>query len=652
MATLVRKIPDQLSGLGPTTQANYSLQDNAYDYAIAGIPFLSATQDSRPYTERMAEIRKQQFDAFAEPGEQSISGAFWWLRSQSSFTGGAGLIYQDPDTDNQFNFKFSDSLGVDPWTAGELSLLRGVATGVSSVKVPTVARGFVDPSGVDSYWLSSEDEFRKVTDATTTLIVGVTGNTIWDITSTGARYFIVAEDGIKTNTNISAPSTIYSGTYNSSSVLEFLKGRLILGHDNNVYQLVANPAGAPVALPTSTAGATGQLVYTHQDADWEWRSITDGPTAIYAAGDSGTTSEIHRFSPTIDSGGVPTLTWTGVTATMPSGETIRSIYQYVGSFVGIATNKGFRVGEIDSNGDIAYGPLLFEVTGGCTGIVGNDRFMWVGTTGQHDGGTGLFRVDLGSSVQEQTTRAVRYAYARDVYTAASAAAVTSVTMFGASDRKVFTVSGVGSLEENASELVSTGYLLSGRIRYNTEEPKLYKFFSIRTPSPLQGDVSVSILTEGGGDISHVTYTPTVGSGTRDVAITNPSSAQNWIRMRFTLTRGSDTSFGGVLNGWQMKALPGSIRQRVITQTFLLLDEESDRTGQRIGYDGYARDRFEDFKTVARAGDVINYQELQENFSTPVVIDDWEFRQSAPPGPNRGALGGYLTVVMRTVAEST
>jgi hypothetical protein len=74
--------------------------------------------------------------------------------------------------------------------------------------------------------------------------------------------------------------------------------------------------------------------------------------------------------------------------------------------------------------------------------------------------------------------------------------------------------------------------------------------------------------------------------------------------------------------------------------------------QRIGYIGYARDRFEDFKALARAGDVVLYQELQENLVTQVVIDDWQFIQTAPPGPNRGTLGGYLTVVMRTVAEST
>jgi hypothetical protein len=642
MATMVRRIPDELSGLGVATSSNYSLTDNAYDYAVAGIPFLSATQDSRPYTERMAEIRKQQFDNFAEPGEQSLQG--WWLRSQSTFGGGAGILYQDPDTDNQFNLRFDTSLGIDPWTAGEVKLLRDTAVAHSNAKVPLLARGYVTAAGVDAAWVSAQDELRKITASTDTSVIAAGGSTIRDLTSSGETYFIARDNGVYKGTDAGAPSQIYNTALNSTAVLEFVKARLILGFNASVYQLVTAPAGAPVAIPTA--------VYTHQDASWTWKSITEGPNAIYVAGDSGTRSEIHKFSATLDAGGLPVLAWTGVTAAMPTGEVIRDIYQYVGSFVGIATSKGFRVGEMDANGDISYGPLLFEVTDGCRGIIGRDRFMWTGTTNQHDTHSGLYRIDLGSVLQEQTTRAVRYAYARDIYQADSPNAVTSVTMLGASDRKVFTVTGVGAYRETESSLVSSGYLTTGRIRFNTEEPKLYKFFSIRAPSPLQGNLSVAVLSEGGGEVTHITYTPAAGAGTKDVGISSPSSPQNWIKMKFTLSRGSDTAFGGVLNGWQVKALPGSIRQRVVTQTFQVFDEETDRTGQRIGYDGYSRARFEDFKAVARAGDVIAYQELQEGIATQVVIDDWEFRQSAPPGPNRGALGGYLTVVMRTVAEST
>ena len=225
-------------------------------------------------------------------------------------------------------------------------------------------------------------------------------------------------------------------------------------------------------------------------------------------------------------------------------------------------------------------------------------------------------------------------------------------MFGSSNRKVFSVTGEGGILESAATLLPNGYLDTGRIRFNTEEPKLYKFFSIRTPSPLEGDLNITILTEGGGEIPSITYGPTVGSGIKDVGISNPQGPQNWMALRFTLFRGDvDPTIGAVMNGWQVKALPGSIRQRIITLPVLLMDEEVDKGGQLIGYEGYTQDRLNVFEAVARAGDVVLYQELQQQLLTQVVIDDFEFRQTGPPGIH-GAAGGILTVVMRTVAEST
>lgn len=638
MGTLVRKIPNQISGLGVANQSQYIPQDYVYSYALAGIPFLSGIRDDRPYTERMAPIRKEQFDNFAEPGEQSLQG--WWLRSQSTFTGGAGILYQDPDNTNQFNYRFADSLGVNPWISGHLELLRRTTLKVSSANTPNLVQGFVDGSGVDAYWDAAGGDFKKVTDAATTSITAA-GPTILDMSSSGKIYVLARTDGVYTGTDAGAPAQQYN-TALTNATIEVVKDRVVLGFNASVYQLVLAPAGAPVALPAAS--------YTHLDPNWRWRSFTDGPTAVYAAGDSGTTSQIHKFS-VIDNAGVPQFKWAGVTATMPAGETIRTIYSYVESFIGIATNKGFRVGTISSNGDISYGPLLFEPAGGCQAIVGNDRFMWVGSTNAHDGQSGLFRVDLGNATQDQTSQTVKYAYARDIYATGDPDAVTSVTMFGSSSRKVFALSASGSFLEHATELVPSGYLKTGRIRFNTEEPKLYKFFSVRTPSPLDGNVEITLLTEGGGEIPTVTFGPAASPGQKDVGISNPTGPQNWLALKFTLSRGSNLALGGVLNGWQVKALPGSIRQRMINQVFQLLDFETDMLGQEVGYPGYARDRFEQFKSVARAGDVVLYQELRDQTVTQVLIEDWEYRQSGPPG-TISSMGGYLTVSLRTTAESS
>jgi hypothetical protein len=427
----------------------------------------------------------------------------------------------------------------------------------------------------------------------------------------------------------------------TSGAIEFTKNRVTWSWNNVIYGDAINTGAA--ATPTTR--------FTHTDPLWTWSSITEGPTAIYAAGGTSTRSEIWKLVPDLTAAGsaawVPT-----VTATMPTGEVIRTIYGYVGSFIGIATNKGFRVGEIDQNGDISYGPLLFQPTGGCIGITGFDRFMYVGSTTAHDGASGLFRVDLGTQVQEQTTKALRYAYARDIYATGVTQGVYSVATMGASGRLVFTLSSHSVWQQSPTGLYTTGYLQTGRIRFNTEEPKLYKFFSLRSPSPLAGDLQVDIINQLGAVAQSTTFTPTFGPSTIDVAIAQPQGPQNWVAMKFTFNRGSDPTTGAILNGWQIKALPGSIRQRMINHTFLLFDEEMDKGGQRVGTDGYARERFEDFKALARAGDVVTFQELYEGISTQVVIDDWKFTQDAPPGPGGGTLGGNLTVVLRTVAEST
>ena len=636
MADIVRRIPWELSSFGGTgTGGNYALQDVEYDYAVGGIPFLSATRDQWPYTEGMAPIRKEQFDSFAEPGEQSLQG--WWLRSQSDWGQGAGVLYQDPDQTNtylrQHNTRFNTSLGIDSWTAGNLKLLRDSQVKLANVgAAPLMVRGYVDGSGVDAFWQMDSTTLNKVTDAATTLITDGAGANRW-ITSSGTTYWLAKDNGLWTGTDAGAATQVFA---NPIDMVEFIKGRLIVTSGPSIYIITG------AVLPTAT--------YTHLNPNFKWTSISEGPNAFYVAGNDSTTGFIFKF--TIDNSNPPVIGGGIVSATMPTGEKVNTIYSYLGTFMGIATSKGLRIAQMDSSGDVNYGPLLFNITGGCTSLVGYDHYLFAGSTLQHDGSSGLYRVDLGEQVQGSTTSSpLRYAYSRDLYLSGAVGAVTSVTMLGASDRKVYTVIGSGSALEAASTLIPEGYLETGRIRFNTEEPKLYKFFSVRTP-PLVGELEISLLPEGGGEIPYVTYGPSFAPGQGDIATPQPSGPQNWIELKFTLRRNPvTTSTGAVMNGWQVKALPGSIRQRIITQTFLLFDEETDKGGQRNGYDGYARDRLEAFKEIARKGDVIVFQELIDGISSLVVIDDWKYTQLSPPGADRASLGGYLTAVMRTVAEA-
>jgi len=644
---VVKQIPWQLSNFLPGTPntGGYNLQDYQFDYALGGIPFLSATRDQWPYTEGMAEIRKQQFDSSAEPGEQSIYG--WWLRSQNSWTSGAGLVYQDPDVINpyvrSFDLRFEDSLGIDTWTSGQASLLRQPNNRTSVSSSFTRVRGYVDPSGVDALFLLDGNTLKKVTDAAVTTITTGSAGTALALANMGTRWYVLATDGIWSAVDTAAGSKIWNnpaGTLTTGAI-EYVKNRLAVAWNNAIYLLDPLGTGGP-ALPTATVTST--------DSTWSWTSFTEGPSAIYAAGGNKTQSQIWSLTPTF-SGATETIVPT-VNVTMPRGEQITSILAYVETFIGIATTKGFRVGDLQSSGNISYGPLLFTPTGGCQSLAGNDRFMYVGSTNAHDGSSGVFRVDLGTPYQEQSTNAIRYAYARDIYAPGVNTQMASCTMFGASDRLAMSFSSQSLWIQDPSVLYPTGYLRTARIRFNTEEPKLYKFMSISTPDPLQGVIQPSIIALDGTTYPGVAYGPNLNPGTTDLSINQPAGPQKWIKLRFDFFRGSNTSTGAILNGWQVKALPGSIRQRMIQQTFLLFDEEKDKGNQRVGTDGYARARFQAFQSLARAGDVVVFQELIEGLSTLVVIDDWKFTQLAPPGPGGAALGGYLTVVLRTVAEST
>jgi hypothetical protein len=113
-------IPYVLSN--PVGATNYSSTGEAYDIAIAGLPFFLLNSDDAPYRRVTAQYRKQQIDQSREPGEQTLTG--WWLRSQSSFHYGQGIKFFEPIQDESLRFQYTSSKGVDVWTKGQATLLK------------------------------------------------------------------------------------------------------------------------------------------------------------------------------------------------------------------------------------------------------------------------------------------------------------------------------------------------------------------------------------------------------------------------------------------------------------------------------------------------------------------------------------------------
>ncbi|MGW2169151.1 hypothetical protein ACWC1C_01310 [Streptomyces sp. NPDC001705] len=636
MADIVSRIPFPTSGRTGAAAATFGLSGVQYHFALGGMAWLSAINDERRMTRAGAPIKKEQFDNQNIPGEQSL--ASWWLRSQMTFIGGAGLLYQDPSTDNQFAIRYADSVGVNPWVNGKLTLLRQTSQRIAdATSAKHLLVGWND--GTDRYWSAVGNVLKSDTGSAVSTITWGGANTIVSLASDGTNYYAADSVGIYKGAGNGVGAKLWD-TGSANTVVAWAKGRLMAAVGNKVYELVG---GAPPTLPTEK--------YAHLNTAFVFTCFAEGSNAIYAAGNAGSQGEILKFG--LDTTGtVPTLSSGGVLAAqLPRGEVVQAMTTYLGSFVGIGTNKGFRVGQIDDQGDIQYGPLLFTNTSGVKSIAAYDRFFFVAATNAIDGQSGLYRVDLGQPLEGgDISPSVRFAYATDLQ-AHVTGEVSGVTNFGNSDRMALAVVGQGAYLESASTLEATGYLRTGRVRYNTIEPKIFKKVTVRMPTALMGTVAVSVIDPGGADTSILQVAQGGSQGIEDVILPTPGQSVEWIQLKLTLGRSAtDIARGGEVNAWQLKAMPGAVRQRIITVPLACWDMEKTQSGQWVGYEGRTVQRLEAFEQIFARGDAVAWQDLRNETSDLVVIDDYRFEQGASPGANRSVYGGVLWVELRTIAD--
>lgn len=378
-----RPIHRPIISFGPssTMSALYTVSDVEYDYAIGGLPFFSAIKDDRALVRRLVDIKKEQFDNAKDPGEQSLTG--WWLRSQSSWHAGAGLIYQEPSQDPLHAYRFASSAGVDVWTPGQLSML------LTSTRKITAAgscrlRG-VSSAGTDYILMADSTTLRKWDGAAAGTITWGGSNTILSMTDDGTNYFAADQTGIYRGTIPSGAGSLIWNTGNANVVIAWAKQRLVAGIGPSIYELV----GTGPALPAAK--------YTHPNSSWTWTSISESPSAILAAGFAGSQSAIYKFALGND-GSMPTLTSGVLVAELPRGELVNAIVNYLGSYLVICTTAGVRIGIVDDQGNVQVGPLTVKVAGGVKHAAGNDRFVYfgwqAGIAGIPGTTSGLGRIDL------------------------------------------------------------------------------------------------------------------------------------------------------------------------------------------------------------------------------------------------------------------
>ena len=431
-------------------------------------------------------------------------------------------------------------------------------------------------------------------------------------------------------------TTMYTetGLVITNAVAEYIKDRIVACINNKVYEI--SPTGAGTALPNA--------VYTHPVTSYIYTSITASGPAIYVAGYNGIQSAIQKFTLST-AGAMPALTSAVVAAEMPVGEIIYKIFYYLGRML-IGTNKGIRAAEVsDVDGSIKYGPLIVETTQPVYDFTARDRFVWAATSVA--GEPGITRLDLGAEIEP-----LRFAYANDLYYASGSTAHPTVAcaFLNGTDTMAFTTAYAGSSGytyiEQPTVLLPSGSITTGRIRYSTLEPKVFKIMNALVDNSNGGLTIESIDTT---DTSHTIGNFAIGDYTPEVNVSYPVGAQQYMSFKFTISRNATTtSLGAIFDGYQLKSLPAVPRQRIIQFPLACYDNEKDRFNVQTGHEGSAYQRLGDLEALENVGDSIRIDDFRTGESVIALIESISFVNQTSGDKRFSGFGGIAYLTIRTL----
>jgi hypothetical protein len=502
----------------------------------------------------------------------------------------------------------------------------------TATDVPSAA---VSPAGVGVAEVIHFIDYNSGTDDPVFAICddGVYAYWVTNQTSGGAKKIHVYKKLLTDDSTVS-PTLMFNATgiVVANAVMEYTKERIVMCANDKVYEF----SSSATTLPTA--------VYSHNDPDHVFTSITSSGAAIYISGYSGIQSNIYKFTLST-AGAMPTLTSAITAAELPVGEIVFKISYYLGNMA-IGTSKGMRMADASQlDGSITYGALIFESTQPVYDFAFRDRYIWAASG--VDGQAGLTRVDMGQPLGN-----LQFPYAWDLYDPADTLGhyTTTCAFLGDTNRLAFCNAGNGSdgtiYIQSASTLLAEGFLRTGYVRYNTLELKIFKLMQARVDT-----------TNGGLYIDSIDYADNffrIGtfaqeSTVPEVNINYPQASQEYLGFQFTLTRSStDSSKGPLFTGYQIKALPAIPRQRLIQYPLSCFDHESDHFGVEVGYEGSAYVRMSQLENIENVGDTIRVEDFRTGESYIGLIEELDFRNATPSDKRFTGYGGLLLVTIRTV----
>jgi hypothetical protein len=362
----------------------------------------------------------------------------WW-RYKHDWSHGAGQTILDLGNERDPR-RFNTSVGIDPWTEGQLTLLPS-----TSRTNDTVTGAGIDLAVTESHIYAADGSAVYRSDSTLVSWSQITGlsGTVKGITSDGITCYITTSvDTYKTAVGSTAASALGGTAIPGSDV--WFAGNYLFQSLNNV-------------LYTVTSAGVRTAVATHFQASFKWTSVFAVGSKVYAGGYAGLRSEVFGF--TVSSTG--TLVQGAEVVSFSVGELLETAISHVGIVI-FGTNKGVRIATPGADGSLSYGPLI-DTPGPVVSAQAEGQYVWFSWPTLESGKTGAGRLDLSAF-----PRPLQPAFATDVYVEQNSLCCAVARFAG---RTFLGVPSHGIYVSSTTNYVTSGYLTSGNVYFGTVEPK-------------------------------------------------------------------------------------------------------------------------------------------------------------------------------------
>lgn len=562
----------------PTSIQPFTVGLGGYTYPI----------DLRTYRMSSQETLRDNAVVASETSDSLFNANGAWARYRYSWHRGAdqelGDLREDADP-----FRFSTSVGVDPWTEGRLTLLND-----TTVSKSLTSSGSQLCVGNGRIYMSDGTALYYSTNLTSWTTATAPGGTVQSITTDGTDVYVATSTVLVKYAN-GAPGTpvaFSTAVTGNCTLVAFVANRLLLAKDNVLYEV--------------SSSGTLTTIRTHYQAAFKWTTVFAVGSKIYFGGYAGTRSEL--YTATVDSSG--NLVQAVEAAPLPINELLRTAYAYSGAVL-LCTSSGARLATVGSDGTLTYGPL-FAALGDVRCAAFEGRFAWLGWTNHPSGGRGLARLALDESVAT-----LQPAYASDVYeTANTSANVTQVARFA--NKTIFIVDGQNAYA-TVSTYVTEGWLESGQLYYGTVEDKILTTMQA-TFQPLATGTSVyvAVYNDQGSLIEDELQTET---NSQRLSFSLTGARVRYVNVRVQLAGTGAAS--PTLEFWRLRSypVPPAVTQWIVPLILHSRVVVGGGMGQEKTF--VPLDEVERIKTWYETRETINYQEGQRSYR--VRVDAYELQ---------------------------